>query len=77
MRTVNIHSAKTHFSRLIEEVVAGDEIVIAKAGKPVARLSPLATPTKRRLGGLAGVAVVPSDFDAPLPEAVIDVFEGR
>jgi prevent-host-death family protein len=77
MRTVNIHAAKTHFSRLIDEVVAGDEILIAKAGKPVARLTPLSPPVKRRLGGLAGVAVVPPDFDAPLPESVIDAFEGR
>jgi prevent-host-death family protein len=80
VRTVNIHAAKTHFSRLIDEVAAGEEIVIAKAGKPVARLAPLspaATRGKRRLGALAGVAVVPPDFDAPLPEAVIDAFEGQ
>lgn len=77
MRTVNIHAAKTHFSRLVDEVVAGEEILIAKAGKPVARLVPLSPPAKRRLGALAGVAVVPPDFDAPLPETLIDAFEGR
>jgi prevent-host-death family protein len=80
MRTVNVHAAKTHFSRLLDEVAGGEEIVIAKAGKPVAKLAPL-TPQhdrpKRRLGALAGVAVVPADFDAPLPDHVIDTFEGR
>jgi prevent-host-death family protein len=80
MRTINIHAAKTHFSRLVDDAAGGEEILIAKAGKPVARLvalSPEVTPGKRRLGGLAGVAVVPSDFDAPLPDALIDAFEGR
>jgi prevent-host-death family protein len=80
MRTVNVHAAKTHFSRLLDEVAVGEEIVIAKAGKPVAKLVPL-TPQrdrpKRRLGALAGLAVVPADFDAPLPDHVIDTFEGR
>jgi len=80
MRTVNVHSAKTHFSRLVDQAAAGEEIIIAKAGKPVAKLVPL-TPRpdrrKRRLGALAGVAVVPPDFDAPLPDHVIDTFEGR
>ncbi len=80
MRTINIHAAKTHFSRLVDDAAGGEEILIAKAGKPVARLvalSPEVTAGKRRLGGLAGVAVVPSDFDAPLPDALIDAFEGR
>jgi prevent-host-death family protein len=80
MQTVNVHAAKTHFSRLVDRAAAGEEIIIAKAGKPVAKLVPL-TPRhdqpKRRLGALAGVAVVPPDFDAPLPDHVIDGFEGR
>jgi prevent-host-death family protein len=80
MQTVNVHAAKTHFSRLLDRAAAGEEIIIAKAGKPVAKLVPL-TPRhdqpKRRLGILAGVAVVPPDFDAPLPDQVIDSFEGR
>ena len=80
MRTINIHAAKTHFSRLVDDAAAGEDILIAKAGKPVARLSPL-TPVeagpRRTLGALAGVAVVPPDFDAPLPDSVIDAFEGR
>ena len=80
MRTVNIHDAKTHFSRLVDEAAAGEEIIIAKAGKPVARLVPLTPPdqhAKRRLGILAGIAVIPPHFDIPLPDDVIDSFEGR
>jgi prevent-host-death family protein len=79
VQTVNIHAAKTHFSRLVDEAAAGAEIIIAKAGKPVARLMPLAPPQerpKRRLGLLAGLAVIPPEFDAPLPEDLIDAFEG-
>jgi prevent-host-death family protein len=80
MQTVNVHAAKTHFSRLLDQAAAGEEIIIAKAGKPVAKLVPL-TPqhdrSKRRLGALAGVAAIPPDFDAPLPDHVIDTFEGR
>jgi prevent-host-death family protein len=80
MQTVNVHAAKTHFSRLVDQAAAGEEIIIAKAGKPVAKLVPLTSRDdrpKRRLGALAGVAVVPADFDAPLPDHVIDGFEGR
>jgi prevent-host-death family protein len=80
MRTVNVHAAKTHFSRLVNQAAAGEEIIIARAGKPVAKLVPLTSRhdrPKRRLGALAGVAVVPPDFDAPLPDHVIDTFEGR
>jgi prevent-host-death family protein len=80
VQTVNVHAAKTHFSRLVDQAAAGEEIIIAKAGKPVAKLVPLRSPhdrLKRRLGALAGVAVVPPDFDAPLPDHVIDTFEGR
>jgi prevent-host-death family protein len=76
MRTINIHEAKTHLSRLVEEASEGEEIVIAKAGKPVARLVPVKrTNRRRRLGVLAGKLVVPSDFDASLPEEVIAMFE--
>jgi prevent-host-death family protein len=80
MQTVNVHAAKTNFSRLVDEAAAGGEIIIATAGKPVARLVPL-TPLgqrpKRRLGILAGIAVIPPDFGAPLPNDVLDAFEGR
>ncbi len=77
MTTVNIHTAKTHLSRLVEQAASGDEIVIAKAGKPIAKLGPLsaARRNKRRLGLLAGRLNVPDDFDAPLPSEVLDTFE--
>lgn len=78
MTTVNIHDAKTHLSRLLEEVAAGAEVVIARAGKPVARLVPIeAAPRPKQLGLLAGRVEVPEDFDAPLPPEVVADFEGR
>lgn len=78
MRTINIHEAKTHLSRLVDEVVAGEEVMIAKAGKPMAKLSPFIPATKeRKLGLLAGKLSVPADFDAPLPDDVLASFEGR
>jgi len=67
MSTINIHQAKTHLSRLVEDAAAGDEIVIAKAGKPIARLVPLAQPARtRRIGVLKGKLLVPDEFDAPM-----------
>lgn len=77
MKTVNIHEAKTHLSRLLEEVARGNEVTIAKAGKPVARLVPIApdTPT-RKPGYLRGRIVISDDFDAPLPREVEASFEG-
>ena len=67
--TVNIHEAKTHLSRLLERVRMGEEVVIAKAGKPIARLSPaLQTAAPRRPGNDAGKVIITPDFDAPLPE---------
>ena len=80
MQTVNIHAAKTHLSRLVDQAAAGEEIVIARGGRPVARLVPLAVPeagSRRRLGILAGQLSVSADFDAPLPESVLATFEGR
>ncbi len=79
MSTVNIHAAKTHLSRLVEKAAAGEEIIIAKAGTPLAKLGPLAANEQRtrRLGCLAGCITIPSNFDAPLPDHVIDAFEGR
>ncbi len=79
MQTVNIHAAKTNFSRLVDEAASGAEIIIAKAGKPVAKLVPLEPveeKPRRKLGALAGLARIPDDFDAPLPDAVLDAFEG-
>jgi prevent-host-death family protein len=72
---VNVHEAKTHLSKLLERVEAGEEIVIARAGLPVARLIPFAHPGKRPLGLDAGMGFIASDFDAPLPEGVLDDFE--
>ena len=77
MTTLNIHAAKTHFSKLIEEVEDGEEVVIAKAGKPIARLVPIEKTGRRKLGVLAGRLTVPDDFDAPLPDEVLAAFEGR
>ncbi len=73
--TVNVHEAKTHLSKLLARVQAGEEIVIANAGKPVARLVPLAnTPAKRQPGSATGKVVMGPDFDAPLPDAVLRDF---
>lgn len=78
MQTINIHEAKTHLSRLLEQVAGGDEIIIAKAGKAIARLVPLdAAPKKRQLGLLKGKLNVPDDFDAPLTDDDLALFEGR
>ena len=75
---VNIHEAKTHLSRLIDEVAAGAEIIIAKAGKPMARLSPISVPArKKHLGLLKGRIKVADDFNMPLDDAVLGLFEGR
>jgi len=69
MKIVNVHEAKTNLSKLLKKVEAGEEIVIAKAGKPVARLVPeIARKRKRLLGTMRGKFVVPHDFDAPLEE---------
>ena len=78
MRTVNIHEAKTHLSRLLESVVAGEEFIIAKAGHPVARLVPLKVLKKpRQPGALAGSLKIADDFDALLPESIASAFRGE
>ena len=77
MDTVNIHEAKTHLSRLVEEVAAGGEVVIAKNGVPRARLVPLERARKLRFGVLKGKLRYPDDFDAPLPAGILRLFEGR
>ena len=72
---VNIHEAKTHLSRLLEKVSAGEEVIIAKAGKPVAKLVPIKqTPKKRVWGTAKGDFVVPDDFNDPRPKAIEDLF---
>jgi prevent-host-death family protein len=76
MITVNIHEAKTHLSRLLKRVSMGEEVIIAKAGKPLARIVRLAEkPQKRTPGQDRGTFKVPEDFDAPLPEDVRKQFE--
>jgi prevent-host-death family protein len=76
MKTVNIHEAKTHLSRLLAEVAAGEEIVIAKAGKPVARIVPVTGRRPERVLGIdTGHVVIGDDFDAPLPDEMLAGFE--
>jgi prevent-host-death family protein len=80
MRSVNIHDAKTHFSRLVDDVAAGDTVIIAKAGRPVAQLVPLsATPTEKKslIGFLRGRITVPDDFDTMFQDEIIAMFEGE
>ncbi len=73
----NIREAKKHFSRLVERAEAGEEIVIARAGRPVARLGPLSSRKRaRKLGLLDGCFRIPDDFNAPLPEDVLKAFLG-
>jgi prevent-host-death family protein len=75
---VNIHQAKTSLSKLVERAEAGEEIVIARAGKPAAKLVPLTkTRGRRRLGLLDGKFRIPDNFNTPLPDPVIRAFEGR
>jgi prevent-host-death family protein len=73
---VNIHEAKTHFSRLVEKALRGEEIIICRAGKPVLRLSPLSAAAGPRTPGLSrGSVVLGEDFDEPLTEALLSEFE--
>ncbi|MCP5278381.1 MAG: type II toxin-antitoxin system prevent-host-death family antitoxin [Thiobacillus sp.] len=74
MHSVNIHEAKTHLSRLVEEAAEGEEIIIAKAGRPVARIVALPSDKPRKLGLLKGKFTIPDDFDAPLPDDVLRDF---
>jgi prevent-host-death family protein len=75
MHEVNIHEAKTHLSRLLMRVAQGEEIVIARAGKPIARLVPVEPRPRRILGQDEGLFEVPDDFDAPLPDELQAYFE--
>jgi prevent-host-death family protein len=75
---INIHQAKTHLSRIVDEVAAGAEVVIAKAGKPMARLVPIEPkPRPKKLGLLKGKIVVRDDFNEPLDETTVARFERR
>jgi prevent-host-death family protein len=78
MSKVNVHEAKTRFSRLLRRVAAGEEITIANRGVPVARLVPVpADETTRKLGYFRDQMSIPDDFDAPLSGDVLDAFEGK
>ena len=77
MASVSVYEAKTHLSKLLRQVRAGKEIVIAAHGRPVARLVPIEPDAGPRvLGGDEGVVWISEDFDAPLPDAVVDPFYG-
>jgi len=78
MSTVNIHQAKTQFSRLVDRAAGGEEIIIAKSGKPVARLVPC-TPkgAVRRPGTMRGKIRIKKNFDEPLPKQLLASFEGK
>ncbi len=78
MMTVNVHEAKTHLSRLLARVARGDEVIIAKAGKPIARLVPVqrAGRMDQLLGIDKGRLWIAEDFDAPLSEELLAGFEG-
>jgi prevent-host-death family protein len=78
MKQVSIYEAKAQFSRLLRRVAAGEEIAITKRGVPVARLVPVrGKDASRELGMYEGKFTVPDDFDAPLPDEILDAFEGR
>jgi prevent-host-death family protein len=78
MTQVNVHEAKTHLSRLLDQALAGEEIVIMRSGKPLVRLAPVETaPSRRMLGTAKGEFTVPDDFDELLPDEILAGFEGR
>jgi prevent-host-death family protein len=79
MRTVNIHEAKTHLSRLVDLAAKGEPFVIAKAGKPMVKVVAVETPSKasaRRLGFLEGQYTIPDDFDRMGEDEIVRLFEG-
>jgi antitoxin (DNA-binding transcriptional repressor) of toxin-antitoxin stability system len=77
--TINIYAAKTQLSKLVDLASAGTDVIIARAGKPVARLTMLNAPKKKKytLGLLEGKGWIADDFDAPLPDDLLALFEGR
>lgn len=78
MKQMNIHQAKTELSKLVERAEAGEQIIIARAGKPAVKLVPLRKARGRRqLGLLDGKFRIPADFNAPLPESIVRSFEGK
>jgi prevent-host-death family protein len=80
MQTINIHEAKTHLSRLVEEAAQGNAFIIAKAGKPMVKVIPLAAEESKevnRLGFMAGEIEIPEDFDTMETSYVTGLFEGE
>lgn len=77
MDSFNVHEAKTHFSKILAKVQAGEEVVIAKAGHPIARIVPILSEVRRIPGRWQGQLWIAEDFDAPLPLDMLDAFEGR
>lgn len=80
MRTVNMHEAKTHLSKLVEQAAGGEPFVIAKAGKPMVKVVPLEpeVPKKpQRLGFMKGMGKVPADFDTMYADEIVRMFEGE
>lgn len=77
MTLVNIHEAKTHFSKIVNQALKGEEIVIARGGKPLLKLIPFTETTSERRGGqFKGLIEISEDFDAPLPEETLKAFYG-
>ncbi|MEL6992834.1 MAG: type II toxin-antitoxin system prevent-host-death family antitoxin [Pseudomonadota bacterium] len=77
MKTVNIHEAKTHLSRLIDAAVKGEPFVIAKAGKPLVKVEMLDAPVPKRVGFMEGQYEVPDDFDTMFADEIANMFEGK
>ena len=76
MPVVNVHQAKTHLSRLLAQVESGEEVIIARNGKPIARLAPIRKPSKRQPDVFKGKFVLPDSFFDPLPEEELKAWEG-
>jgi len=76
MKTVNIHEAKTNLSRLIEAAINGEPFIIAKAGKPMVKVTMVEQPAMRRLGFLSDHVVIPEDFDTMAADEIADQFAG-
>ena len=77
-KQVNIYEAKTQLSKLVDRAAAGEDVILARAGKPVARLTQLEAPKRTiRYGVLKGKIKVSADFDDPLPDDLLALFEGR
>lgn len=78
MRTVNIHEAKTHLSRLVDQAAKGEPFVIAKAGKPLVKVVPIDAPAApRRIGFMDGEIEIPDDFDRMFEDEIVTMFEGE